>query len=110
MLIEKNEYVEPTNEERLLTIKNIIKNTSRSLNDLIIRKHALMFNIVWNNQDGFTPQEILTEMGADAVELFTYSSSIQLLLASADPDYIILETPNEYVLNEDGTVTVGELR
>lgn len=106
-LIERTVRQEPTKEEKLVRVGKRIKNMSKRLNDDIAKKHSNMFNIVWHNGAGLTPQEVLTEIGTDAGELFSYSTSIQTLLAGADPDYVVLETPNEYVINGDGTVTVG---
>ena len=64
--------------------------------------------MIWNNGNGVSPQEVLDEMGTDAAELFTFSTSIQGMLYEADNTYISITPPYEYTINEDGTVTVGD--
>ncbi len=66
------------------------------------------FNLVWDNPEGLTPQEILDGFGTDAGELFIFSAQMQTLLLTVNPDYEFLTPPYNYVINPDGTVTVGE--
>ena len=99
---------EPTTEELLTLMKNRVKNNSRRIFNNVRQQHTNIFDTIWNNPNGFSPQEVLDEFGTDAVELFTFSLSIQTMLTQADPTYIYLNTPNLYTLNDNGTVTVGD--
>jgi 3-methyladenine DNA glycosylase Tag len=96
-----------TQEQKINRLKaEIIKKNSR-LYKKIKREHKNLFNMIWESEE-VSPQEILDSFGTDAESLFVYSISMQTLLAQVNSEYVPLETPNEYVINEDGTVTVGE--
>lgn len=69
-------------------------------------QHAQAFNRVWNNPN-FTPAEIITAFGPDALALFRLSGGIQNILAGADPEYARLVPPVDFTVNDDGTVTVA---
>ena len=62
--------------------------------------------MIWNNARGLTAQQLFDDYGTAAADLFTFSSSIQAMLAQADPNYTPLVPPYPYTINPDGTVTV----
>lgn len=91
------------------------------LNGIIKSIHSQIFLKVWcngyivkNEQDEdifnyiITPQEVFTTYGTDAYKLFQISGGLQQILYVADPTYTVLIPPKQYVINEDGTITVGE--
>ena len=71
------------------------------------KRYETLFNIVWNNPLGLTPQQALDGMGSNAVELFQYSDLLRTMLTQVDESYIPPQTPNKVSINEDGTVIVG---
>lgn len=64
------------------------------------------FNSVWNNQE-LTPQEVFNIMGTKAGYSLNLSKFAQLFLKAVNPEYQFLVPNKEYVVNEDGTVTVN---
>ena len=65
-----------------------------------------VYEDVWNNKD-LSPQEVMDAFGSEAYELFTMSNSIIGVLNQAVPNSVNVEAPNEYVINNDGSVTIG---
>jgi hypothetical protein len=82
---------------------------SNSVYEHMKRQHNYIWKLIWSNRNGASPQEVLDGMGTDASELFTFSIGIQGMLYQADNTYIPMTPPYEYVINDDGTVTVGDL-
>ena len=101
---------EPTTEQLIARTNSRIKKVSLNIYKTMENRHESVWDLIWNNKDGLTPQEILDSFGSDAAELFLFSGSIQAMLASAGAGYVPVETPNEFVVNGDGTVTVGDPR
>lgn len=89
--------------------------------ELKIRKHCeSLYNIildilnksfmeVWANPY-YTPQQVLDQFGSDACELFIFSAKIQDTLLQINPSYEYKSPPYDYIINPDGTVTVGALK
>jgi len=109
-LIEENVIAEPTTEEKLEATEQKVKHLCKNMFEHINNNHSLIWDLVWNNKLGFTPQEVIDTFGTDAKDLFELSDGIQTLAASACSDYVVKTTPNEYTVNPDGTVTIGEPR
>ena len=109
-LIESNEVTELTKEQKLDITEKRVRRQCKSMFAQIKNNHLLLWDLIWNNDQGLSPQEVLDKMGTDAAELFELSDSIQQLASSACMDYVAKVTPNEYTLNEDGTVTLGAER
>lgn len=65
------------------------------------------FHLVWYASN---PQAVLDEFGSSAVELFQASVAAQEFIKQFDNTWVDLVTPYEFTINEDGTVTVGELK
>ena len=106
-ILKKEEKVEKTHEEKLKEHVKRLRLTAGQMHTMIEAIHTQLFNNVWKTPE-FSPDEILTEIGTDAVQLFQDSSGIQLLLARNNPDYVVLTPPVEVTLNEDGTVMIDE--
>jgi hypothetical protein len=64
------------------------------------------FNMFWYSADK-TPQEVCDYLGVDAGISFTAHQKIQELIYLLDATWIPLSPPLAYVVNEDGTVTIG---
>ncbi len=98
---------------------------------LIIRKNGKLYsniharlqsqyNLLWAlptiDEDGnevppaVTPQEIMDKLGTQAYKLFESALGLQTQMAAVDPDYVQINVPYNYKINQDGTVTVGALK
>jgi len=100
---------EGTKAEKAFEHRKKITDISKKLYRKNENLHRQLFNMVWES-DELTPQEILDEYGTDAKDLFIFSGQIQGMLLAINPNYIALDTPNEYVINLDGTITIGDPR
>jgi len=97
----------PTHQQQIEMQYSQIRNMSKVLYNLMFEKHGLIFREIWNCPT-VSPQEIMDMYGTDAVLLFLFSSQIQNLLASSNPNYVPLAPPYQYTINPDGTVTIGD--
>jgi len=68
-----------------------------------------IYNLVWNNPQGLTPQQVLNGLGADATELFQLAVGMANYVNSIIPNTLPTTTPYAITFNQDGTVTVGAL-
>lgn len=64
-----------------------------------------VFDLCWTEN----PQEVCDQLGTDAVKAFEAHGKLQELIYLMDPTWQPLLPPYEYVKNEDGTITIGEL-
>lgn len=99
-----------SNSVKVEQTESNIRKVNIALYDTIKRQHSYIFNTIWYNPDGLSAQDIFDAFGAEAYELFTFSQSIQTLLYQIDKNYIALTPPNDYNINNDGTVTVGDVK
>ena len=103
-----NDYAEPTHEEKCAASKTRIKRMCSNIYQQMEGQHKNVWEMIWNNRRGLSPQDVLDEFGSDAKDLFIFSSSIQAMLYQANPtNYVPLETPLEYTINPNGTVTIA---
>jgi len=100
----------PPLEKRQALAKNRLVAGMSTLFAHLKAEHERLAQIVWNNPRGMTPQEVLDGFGADAAELFRLSSLLVQVLNEAEPGGYPYQTPNEFTINGDGTVTVGAKR
>jgi hypothetical protein len=103
---------EPTRDMKLKNRAFEVKNIARNAYETISRIQKRGVDIVWNDSD-FTPQEIINELGADALKIFQYHGALTtylVTLAQAEgmtPD-IKLPT-NAFVIDpQTGSITVTE--
>ena len=64
--------------------------------------------IVWQNPQGLTPQQVFDALGTEGAELFQLSSLLVQTVNAAKPDTLDGSQPYNFTVNDDGTVTVGE--
>jgi len=102
-ILQETALYEPSVQDAV----NQIKTTTTQLYRMMKQMHTQSFNTVWNNNQ-YTPEEIVTAFGTDAVALFTLSYQLQEILIAADPNYVILTAPNQITFSEDGSVVVGD--
>jgi len=90
------------------------KRSTSQLARTIISSWEQGFDIIWNNERA-TPEEILAELGTDAVECFELSSAIVEMLASTlpnrlDDDWVRIQgklaAKPATTRHDDGTVTI----
>jgi hypothetical protein len=94
----------------------IVRQQAVELNTMIERILGLaksftsnMFNRFWNNPK-VTPSEMSAIYGTSAKDLFIKLAQWQGAIQQIDPSYVPITVPEkwEYVLNEDGSVTITE--
>ena len=66
--------------------------------------------IFWANRMGANPQDIASELGSDAKEVFELHYKLGQLIASVKPEAISegASLVGQFTMNEDGTVTILE--
>lgn len=65
------------------------------------------FDLVWNSM--YAPQAVFDMYGNEAVQLFVEANKTIGYILQLDSSYSPPMPKYEYTLNEDGTVTVGDL-
>ena len=95
-----------THEQQVVQEIAELKNIGSSLNRTILIYHTQMFDSIWTNSIA-SPQEVMDAFGVNAISLFVLSSQLQTTLLSIDDTYVPLVPPFEFVINADGTVTIG---
>jgi hypothetical protein len=86
-----------------------INQLAERLMDQSVRLTAVMFDKFWNNP-AVTPAEMSAAYGTNAYALFVKLATFQAMLQAIDPSYVAVVVPEkwEYVINQDGTVTITE--
>lgn len=97
-----------TQEEKLRAIKNEIARFNTRTLSIFKERYLKSLELVWGNKKA-SPQDILDSYGTSAVELFVTSNAVADFIKSVDPLFEKPIPPYEYTINEDGTVTVGDL-
>jgi hypothetical protein len=84
------------------------KRMATNMYQQLLNAHTQLFNYLWNNPNGVTIEQFMTQYGTDAATLFSLSSQIQTLLGTVNPAYVPLNTPSNVTItvNADGTVTI----
>jgi hypothetical protein len=107
----------------ILTRKNILppaeQAVSRMVQELQLTLRNLLigyqraFNAIWypTAEAGYTTEEILAQLGTDAIELFQRAGQTKAFLNAIAPG--LLENkyqtpPQEYDVHEDGTITLRQ--
>jgi hypothetical protein len=73
----------------------------------LTRDTTMMFNEIWNNPKGLTPQQVFTALGTDAGALHAFYLNEVSFLNSVVAGTITLTEPHSVTVNSDGTITVG---
>jgi len=68
-----------------------------------------LFNMAWTPTNGVSIQKFWYTLGVDSADAISKSAATQLFSKSIDPSWVFLVPKYEYVLNQDGTLTVGNL-
>jgi hypothetical protein len=97
---------EATQEEKIHDLRTSITKLSLKMHNKMLRQHQQLWNLVWNNSNGLTAQEVFDEYGSDSAQFFLISQAIQTMLVQVDSSYVPLVPDFPYEINPDGTVTV----
>lgn len=101
--ISKNELdkLDQTSQKIIYSTIKMYKDSARVFN-----RGALFF---WKNPN-FTPSEIASKLGTNAVDIFKLHYALGQFLSSIDPESISdgLSVIGEFTMNSDGTVTITE--
>lgn len=93
--------------QKKVQVKAMMSNAmQRSFNQLVADFNK-SFDMVWNNKAGLTPQDVFDAFGVEAAQLFQVAGATQSLINTLVPNTATAVPPNAYVMNQDGTVTVG---
>lgn len=66
-----------------------------------------LYDLIWNNPSGLTPQESVDAFGPQAIRLFQLAGLMQDTLNTAKPNSVTQVTPMAPTFNADGTVTLA---
>jgi hypothetical protein len=96
---------EPTQEQNIaLAVSQLSSQVNGSLDNLK-RNIQIAWDLFWHNPQA-TPQQICDALGNNAYKIFQESGFWQAAIKQRDPDYEELVPPNEFVINQDGTVEI----
>lgn len=88
------------------TVLDDIKLTNTTLLNQMKLSARNLFQMTWHNPKN-TPQEVMDLLGVDAAKAFQAHSGLQQLIYLVDPTWVPLVPTHEYVVNQDGSVTIG---
>lgn len=69
-----------TPEEKAKNQAQMVRRQTSRLVDRIVRDWTLIFDMLWNETDGVTPEQKLTELDTEAVELLDESAALIVFL------------------------------
>lgn len=75
--------------------------------DALKRAYARGMALVWSQEGGIGPAEVLESLGTDAAALFVEGNKLITFILEADPDWQYPAPTHEFTINEDGSVTLG---
>jgi hypothetical protein len=110
--IPENPEVTPlTTEEAKTAELFLVKTTINTLLIAFSKNFTTVFESIWANKNGLTPQECFDALGTDAATLLYLAGSLQNAVNTLAPGTINITTPEGFQLvpNQDGTVTVVHL-
>jgi hypothetical protein len=99
---------ELTTQQKQLAVAGRIQKSSSFLFRQMANTYANIYTDVWVNPD-LTPQEVFDSLGASGAELLALADVLSSTVNGVVPGTIETGYPYEYTINEDGTVTIGDL-
>lgn len=99
-------FGEKTLAEKQAAAKAWITNASAATLNQLVAGIESIFEFLWNNRDGLSPQEVCDALGTDAASLFILFGTMKATINSVKPGALTLSAPFEFTINEDGTVTI----
>ena len=107
MSIIQTQRPELTTEQKQQQAALRIQNEATVLFTRMGQTHNQIMQIVFQNQQGLTPQQVLDAVGTSGAELLTLAGSLVTLVNTAVPSTLPTTFPYTLTVNPDGTVTVG---
>lgn len=98
---------EKTHEEKIRDQIIAINEHSRISAETAKANYYGAFDMLWNPPYG-TPQDICDGLGSQAYKLFENAMTWIGVIVALDPSWQYPPAPNEFTINHDGTVTIGE--
>ena len=99
---------ELTLEQKQERLKKQVARKSYETFQAMVGNYSEIKRMMWQNQQGLTPQQAFDALGTNAAELFQLSSVLVQAVNSVKPNTLDPAQPYEFTVNEDGTVTVGD--
>ena len=96
-----------TKEQKVQRLVQRVKGQSTMQFQQLVRSFIDNYNLVWNNPEGLTPEEVLNGFGKDATSLFQASVALQTMINTIVPGTLTQTALKPVTFNEDGTVTLG---
>lgn len=112
-ILDKNLNEELTLEAKQEKLRNRVSRQSQQTFQGLRNTYTEIFNSMWNNRQGLTPQEAFDALGTEAGELFKFAGIMLATLEAAKPgstDDLPKGDTSKYTINQDGTVSVVEQR
>lgn len=72
----------------------------------VISTYNSIFGMIWQNENGLTPQECFDGLGTDALKLMQVAGAFKQVVNSIKPGAISVSSPIQVSPNADGTITV----
>lgn len=97
--------------EKLANVIADIEGMTRNCYGFLSNTQIRGIDLLWNNKN-FMPQEILDELGTDALKIFQFHgllTELLIQLSAIDGIAPTIKLPNNaWTVNPDGTITVSE--
>lgn len=91
-------------KKRVDAAKNTIPDSLESMKAIYERGMML----VWSQEGDIGPREIFELLGTDGKLLFLNGFKLLQFILAEDPNWDYPKPTHEYIINEDGTVTIGD--
>jgi adenine specific DNA methylase Mod len=100
---------EKTKEDNIKDVAREIEKSSQEAVENAKVGYKRAFDMLWHTTDDITPQDVCDEFGNNAYKLFENAMKWINLIQQFDPAWVYPPAPYEFTVNEDGTVTIGDL-
>lgn len=91
------------------TVDEIVERSTNLVNSIVYGRQNI-YNLVFNNNYGFSPQEVSTKLGTAAASLFIRDYKLVAFMADQRPDLYMPGPPSglQVTVNQDGTVAITD--
>ena len=112
MSLLTQKQTEPTKAEKQARVAERILQSARQIYQQLVSSQQQGIQMLWQNGQGLTPQEVCDGLGADAAKVFELhgmmtNAIVQIATAGGIQPDITFPT-NAFTINADGSVTVLE--
>ena len=92
--------------EKQAMAKKRMVNQMRQLWSQMKTQYEQLFNQLWHNPQGLTPQQVFDSFGTESVEFFTLGLGLYQFMNTLVPGTIELDAPYPYEIQPDGSIVV----